>query len=209
MTQTTGLTDSQNYDRIHTHTHPFNGLLSGTTQVSWYQKGKTDLDFTEARDSEWQWHQLGHMQICTSLQTDNHASTHCFLQAGCPSCHPTNNVKALKELYILSCSYDRIYSTGKLSSSKKWRPHSCQAACVWDSSGGQRCQSAVWIQAEWPVHASHGLHSLCPATCSVSFSPQRQDDQYLQHSVQPTCLLTLSLSLSILLSAMFIGLQCG
>jgi len=43
--------------------------------VSWYQKGKTDLDFTEAKDSEWQWHQLGHMQVCTSLQTDNHAST--------------------------------------------------------------------------------------------------------------------------------------
>jgi len=30
---------------------------------------------SEARDSEWQWHQLGHMQVCTSLQTDNHAST--------------------------------------------------------------------------------------------------------------------------------------
>jgi len=38
-------------------------------------KGKTNLDFTEARDSEWQWHQLGHMQVCTSIQTDNHAST--------------------------------------------------------------------------------------------------------------------------------------
>ena len=36
---------------------------------------QTRLDFTEARDSEWQWHQLGHMQVCTSLQTDNHAST--------------------------------------------------------------------------------------------------------------------------------------
>ena len=65
--------------------------------MSWYQKGKTNLDFTEARDSEllknyyyyyyyyavynapcvdhkddesqaqvsWQWHQLGHMQVCT------------------------------------------------------------------------------------------------------------------------------------------------
>jgi len=43
--------------------------------VSRYQKGKTKLDFTEARDNEWQWHQLGHMQVCTSLQTDNHAST--------------------------------------------------------------------------------------------------------------------------------------
>jgi len=32
------------------------------------------LDFTEAKDSEWQWHQLGCMQVCTLLQTDNHAS---------------------------------------------------------------------------------------------------------------------------------------
>jgi len=61
-----------------THTHPFNDALSRTTQVSWYQTGKANLDFTEARDSEWQWHQLGHMQVCTSLQTDNHASTPLF-----------------------------------------------------------------------------------------------------------------------------------
>jgi len=47
------------------HTHPFDGPLSGTTRVSQYQKGKTSLDFIEARDSEWQWHQLGHMQVCT------------------------------------------------------------------------------------------------------------------------------------------------
>jgi len=43
--------------------------------VGRYQKGKTNLDSTEARDSEWQWHQLDHMQVCTSFQTDNHAST--------------------------------------------------------------------------------------------------------------------------------------
>jgi len=67
--------------------------------VSRYQKGKTNLDFTEARDSEWQWHQLGHMQVCISLHTDNHASTpplKSFLYAGCPSCRPANSVKALK-----------------------------------------------------------------------------------------------------------------
>jgi len=58
-----------------THTQTFNGPLSGTTWVGWYQKGKTNLDFTEARDSAWQWHQLGHMQVCTSLQADNHTST--------------------------------------------------------------------------------------------------------------------------------------
>jgi len=77
---------------------PFNGLFSRTTWISQYQKGKTNLDFTGARDGEWQWHQLGHMHVCTSLQIDNHASTPplCFLQAGSPSCRPTNSVKALK-----------------------------------------------------------------------------------------------------------------
>jgi len=48
--------------------HPFNGLFSRTTWVSWYQKGKTTLDLNEARDDRvfgWQWHQLDHMQtIC-------------------------------------------------------------------------------------------------------------------------------------------------
>jgi len=58
-----------------TLTHPFNAPFSGTIQVSRYQKGKTSVDFTEARDSEWQWHQLGHMQVCFSLHIDNHAST--------------------------------------------------------------------------------------------------------------------------------------
>jgi len=58
-----------------THTHPFSGPLSGTTRVCRYQKGKPNLDFTEARDSEWQWHQLGHMQVCTLFQIDIHAST--------------------------------------------------------------------------------------------------------------------------------------
>jgi len=68
--------------------------------VSRYQKGKTNLDFSEARDSERQWHQLGHMQVCTLLQTGNHTSTPplSFLQAGCLSCHPTNSVKALKAI---------------------------------------------------------------------------------------------------------------
>jgi len=52
----------------HTHTPIY--------RVRRYQNGKTKLDFAEARDSEWQWHQLGHMQVCTSLQTDNHVTPH-------------------------------------------------------------------------------------------------------------------------------------
>jgi len=83
--------------------------------VSRYQKGKTNLDFTGATDNEWQWHQLGHMQVCTTLQTDNHASIPLlsFLQAGCPSCRPTNSVKALKEKgHYQSSLKTRAYSRG-------------------------------------------------------------------------------------------------
>jgi len=80
--------------------HLFNGLLSRT---NW--KAKTSLDLNDARDDGvlgWQWHQLDNMQkICTSLQTDNHTNTPplSFLQAGYPSCRPTNSVKALKAQY--------------------------------------------------------------------------------------------------------------
>ena len=64
----------------HTHTTVLwpSWILSGTTRVSRHQKGKTrkvnQYGFTGARDSEWQWHQLGYMQICTLTQTQNHAS---------------------------------------------------------------------------------------------------------------------------------------
>ena len=97
------------------HTHSFNGPLSWTTRVSRYQKGKSNLDFTEARDSEWQWHQLGHMQVCTSLLTDNHASTQplSFLQARCPFCRPTNSVKTL-----MAADYWIVYILKML-----WKPH--------------------------------------------------------------------------------------
>jgi len=41
------------------------------------------------------------MQVCTPLQADNHASTPPLSfftgrTGGCPSCRPTNSVKALK-----------------------------------------------------------------------------------------------------------------
>jgi len=115
-----------------THTRAFNGLFSMTIRVSRYQTGKTSLDFTEARDSEWQWHQLGHMQICTLLQTDNRASTPplSFLQAECFSCRPTNSVKALKAThyprrptrYIISVNRHRAKRRGDLCPLKEIPP---------------------------------------------------------------------------------------
>ena len=63
---------------VVSHTHPFNGPFSGTTQVSRYQKGKTNLDFTGARDSEWQWHLLGHnasLHLAPDRQPRQHPTT--------------------------------------------------------------------------------------------------------------------------------------
>ena len=96
-THTHTISASVTNTHTHTHTHPFNGPFSGTTRVSRYQKGKTTLDFTEARDSG-----SGISRaICKSAPRSRQITTpapHCsvFLQAGCPSCHPTNGVKALK-----------------------------------------------------------------------------------------------------------------
>jgi len=68
--------------------HPFNGPLFGTTRVSRYQKGKTIwilLKQEAVSGSGISW------AVCKS------APHHfVFLQAGCPSCRPTNSVKALK-----------------------------------------------------------------------------------------------------------------
>jgi len=56
--------------------HPFNGLFPRTTWVSQHQKGKPFWILLKQEMMGWRWHQLDHMQIiCTSLQTDNHAST--------------------------------------------------------------------------------------------------------------------------------------
>ena len=86
--------------------------------MSRYQKGKTDLDFTEARDSEWQWHQLGHMQVCNSLQTDNHASTPplSFFTGRMPFLPPnqqrqsTEGTESIFQIYIESIFYTLVYA---------------------------------------------------------------------------------------------------
>jgi len=50
--------------------------ISRTIWVSWHQKGKPLWILMKQEMMGWQWHRLDHMQIiCTSLQTDNHAST--------------------------------------------------------------------------------------------------------------------------------------
>jgi len=69
------------------------------------------------------------MQVCTSLQTDNHASTPplCFLQAGCPSCRPTNSVKALKAKKKLSHLFYNNNNNNKCIGCFVWHLHAKNA----------------------------------------------------------------------------------
>jgi len=88
-------------------THPFNGPLSGTTQVSQYQKGKTNLDFTEARDSGGSGISWAIMQVCTSLQTDNHTSTPpllCFFTGRMPFLPPNQQRQSTEGKPYVHCN---------------------------------------------------------------------------------------------------------
>ena len=88
------------YVDTHTHTHTHTHLTTPCPGLpGWACTRKVKpiwiiLDQETVSGSGISW------AICvsTSLQTDNHASTPLlsFLQAGCPSCRPTNSVKALK-----------------------------------------------------------------------------------------------------------------
>jgi len=77
-------------DQSTGYIHPFNGTLSGTTWVSRYEKGKTNLDFTEARGSGISWDVCKSAPCSRQITTPAHHHS-AFLQAGCPSCCPTNS----------------------------------------------------------------------------------------------------------------------
>jgi len=89
---------------------PLNGLFSRTTWVSRYQKGKTNLDFTGARDGEWQWHQLGHMQV--HLAPVYHARTPPFFYSpdALFAAQPTasKHWRIANETYQQNKKYDRL-----------------------------------------------------------------------------------------------------
>jgi len=112
-------TTSYSHTHARTQAHPFNGPFSGWAST---RKVKPSWILLKQRDSEWQWHQLDHMQVCTLLHTDNHASTSLlsFLQAGYPSCHPTTSVKALKANTSYSCKLIMQKNDANLFPSVLW-----------------------------------------------------------------------------------------
>jgi len=91
------------------HTHSFNGPLYGTNHVSRYQRGKQiwillKQETVSGSGNSWAW---AIMQICTSLQTDNHASTP-PLSFYRPSCRAANNVKAVKAFGVGLSTFVRV-----------------------------------------------------------------------------------------------------
>ena len=111
--------------------------------MSRYQKGKTNLDFTEARDSEWQWHQLGHMQVCTLLQTENYTSTPplCFYRPDAPpAAQPTaskhwrqticgNHCSKCPSPLIIRKPVYQIYTTVCSASDVSWQRGTARICC--------------------------------------------------------------------------------
>jgi len=79
------------------------------TRVSRYQKGKTNLDFTEARDSEWQWHQLRHnyanLHLAPDRQITMPAAHHSvFYRPGAlPAAQPTVSKHRRQIIVIEKC----------------------------------------------------------------------------------------------------------
>jgi len=74
--------------------------------VSWYQKGKTNLDFTEARDSEWQWHPLGHMQVTPrSKQITTPVPHHSVFTGRMPVLPPSQQHQSTEGIFIHNGSY--------------------------------------------------------------------------------------------------------
>ena len=127
------------------------------------------------------------MQVCTLLQTDNRASTPPlrFLQAGCPSCHPTNSIKALKatcftcfslsgDLLLLRPFSGLCYRTAWVSQYQKVKPVcilnearddgvlGCSGIswtiCIQSAlSGNNCCKKSFHLNAlqQWSVTLSH------------------------------------------------------
>ena len=75
----------------------FNGHFSRATQISQYQN-VTILDFVGVEENDKVVVTIGTVRRA-KLQSNRHhqqTNTQLFLEAGCPSCCPTNSVKALK-----------------------------------------------------------------------------------------------------------------
>jgi len=101
----------------HTHTHPFNRPLSGTTEVSRYQKVKPTWillkqETVSGNGINWAIFKSAPRSRQKTTPVPNHSV---FLQAGCPSCRPTNSVKALKATQLIDRAERKFFTQIQLS----------------------------------------------------------------------------------------------
>ena len=144
-----------------------------------YQKGKTNLDFSEARDSEWQWHQLGHMQVCTSLQADNHASTPplSFFTGRMPSLPPNQQRQSTEGTVVVSLYWIFCCCEGCDLSAQQCKLETVgrRAGGSWRGPVGTQCHREE-ISAEYQrqdcgtarTHCGQRLQGLCRLRCLLS-----------------------------------------
>ena len=151
-----GMPQCLNCRSLSWNTHPFNGPFSTTTQVSRYQKGKTNLDFTGAKNSEWQWHQLGRMQVCTSLQTDNHASTPLVV-------FTDRFIIPYKTIWAVKCY---------IFQAKIWKQHK---SCI-----VSQIKNKLLQRTSSPLSELHWHLSLCPSNQNNNNTPLRKQNNSLQ-----------------------------
>ena len=124
-------------------TTPIQCPLLQDNLASWYKKGRTSLDFNEARNDWvlwWQWHQLELMQtICTSLQTDNNINT--FTSTILPGCY---SVTFPVICHIMDCAF----SASTLLVGRQEGHPACKKL-----SGGVLAWLSVWSKVQtciWP-----------------------------------------------------------
>ena len=152
--------------------------------MSRYQKGKTSVDFTEARDREWQRHQLGRMQVCTSLQTDNHTRTSplSFFTGRMPFLPPNQQHQSTegKKLSIaINCSCNYPCESEGLYFYRRWFvcPFSYLTLLVGRQEGHPACKKLssgvlAWLSV-WNEVLMH-MAQLMPLPLTVSCSSKIQ-----------------------------------
>ena len=141
------------------HTHTFNGPLSGTTRVRRYQKGKTNLDFTGAGDSEWQWHQLG---MCKSAPRSRQITTPAphhsvfYRPDALPAAQPTASKHWRHETYqTLQNWISKIQDGGQLPF---WKPRGNWQDFNWhNASCGPSAIAELLVSINFSMHSVWGM----------------------------------------------------
>ena len=124
------------------------------------------------------------MQVCNSLQADNHASTPplSFLQAWCPSCRPTNSVKALKALSKHWSHYFRkklkeLFYQNTQYGKTKWLLNFI-SQCSNTIEERWKCPLYTHRQTVWVLSSERSLWSNVK---NLSFSARKNKHQNLQN----------------------------